>query len=312
MNLSKQILIALAAGIAVGLFFGEKVAFLDLPARGFIQLIQVTVLPFVVGSLIAGIGRATPANARRLATKGGLVMGLLWAISLALVFLSPLALPPDKGGSFFATTQLSSPSEIDWVDLYIPANPFRALANNVVPAVVVFSILLGVAVLGLPGKERILGPLGVVNDALGRAGSLLVKLTPYGLFAIAGHSAGTLRLEEFERLQAFLHLYTWLSIILMFWLLPGLVAALTGLPYKRIVSLATDPLLTAFVTANVFIVLPLLASRSKTLLAEAGLAQGEIDEAVDVLVPTSFTFPHSAKLLSLSFCLLYTSDAADE
>jgi Na+/H+-dicarboxylate symporter/ABC-type amino acid transport substrate-binding protein len=303
MSLSKQILVGLLGGLAVGLFFGEKVSFLGFPARGFIQLIQVTVLPYVVGSLIAGVARGTPAQARHLASRGGLVMVLLWALSLALVFASPLALPPDKGASYFATTRISAEPEIDWVDLYIPSNPFRSLANNVVPAVVVFSILLGVALLSLPGKERILGPLGLVNDALGRAGNLLVKLTPLGLFAIAGHSAGTLRLEEFERLSAFLYLYAFLSVILALWLLPGLVSALTGISYRRVVYLALDPLLTAFVTANLFIVLPLLAERTKALLRESGLEKADSDEAVDVLVPASFTFPHSAKLLSLVFVL---------
>ena len=303
MSLSKQILLGLAAGVVFGLFLGEKASFLELPAKGFVQLLQVTVLPYVVTSLVAGIAGGTPALARRLASRGGLALALLWALSLALVFLSPLALPPDKGGFFFATTDVANEPKIDWLDLYIPANPFRSLANNVVPAVVVFSILLGVAILGLPGKERILGPLSLVNDALGRAGSLLVKLTPYGLFAIAGHSAGTLRLEEFERLQAFLLVYVGLALILTLWLLPGLVSVLTGLSYRRILSLAQDPLLTAFVTANLFIVLPLLAERGKTLLGEAGLDKKDADEAADVLVPASFTFPHSAKLLSLAFVL---------
>ena len=303
MSLSKRILLGLGAGVAVGLFLGDKASFLELPAKGFVQLLQVTVLPYVVTSLVAGVAGGTAAQARRLASRGGLALALLWALSLALVFLSPLALPPDKGGFFFATTDLSSEPRIDWLDLYIPSNPFRSLANNVVPAVVVFSILLGVAVLGLPGKERILGPLALLNDALGRAGSLLVRLTPYGLFAIAGHSAGTLRLEEFERLQAFLLVYVGLALILTLWVLPGLVSVLTGLSYRRILSLAQDPLLTAFVTANVFIVLPLLAERGKALLAEAGLEKADADEAADVLVPASFTFPHSAKLLSLAFVL---------
>jgi Na+/H+-dicarboxylate symporter len=302
-SLSKRILLGLVAGVFVGLFLGEKASFLELPAKGFVQLLQVTVLPYVVTSLVAGIARGTPAQARRLASKGGLALALLWALSLALVFVSPIALPPDRGGFFFATTDVSREPQIDWLDLYIPSNPFHSLANNVVPAVVVFSVLLGVAILGLPGKERILGPLGLVSDSLGRAGGLLVSLTPYGLFAIAGHAAGTLRLEEFERLQAFLLVYVGLALILTLWVLPGLVSVLTGLSYRRILSLAQDPLLTAFVTANLFIVLPLLAERGKVLLAEAGLDKASADEAADVLVPASFTFPHSAKLLSLAFVL---------
>ena len=303
MSLSKRILVGLAAGIAVGLFFGEKVALLELPAKAFVQLLQVTVLPYVIGSLIVGVARGTPAQARRLASKGGLALLLLWALSLLLVFLTPLGLPPDKGGSFFATSDLTTEKDIDWIELYIPANPFRSLANNLVPAVVVFSVLLGVALLGIKGKDRVLEALDIVNQALGRAGALVVALTPYGLFAIAGHAAGTLRLDEFERLQAFLLIYGGLALVLMLWLLPAVVSALTGLSYRRIVSLSFDPLLTAFVTANLFVVLPLLAERGKALLAESGLEKKSADEAIDVLVPASFTFPHSAKLLSLVFIL---------
>src|SRR6185436_14840085 len=71
--------------------------------------------------------------------------------------------------------------------------------------------------------------------------------------------------------------------------------------YPRIVVLIWDPLVTSFVTANLFIVLPLIQERVKQLLAEQSLGGGESDEAVDVLVPTSFAFPSGAKLLSLAF-----------
>jgi Na+/H+-dicarboxylate symporter/ABC-type amino acid transport substrate-binding protein len=303
MNLSRRILLGLFGGIAVGLFLGDKAAVLDWPAKAFVQLLQVTVLPYIVTSLVSGIARGTPALARRLGTRGGVIILLLWALSLVLVFLSPLGLPPDKGGSYYATTAVSAEPQIDWIDLYIPANPFRSLANNVVPAVVVFSVLLGIALLGLPGKERVLGPLQLLNDTLGRAGNLLVRFTPYGIFAIAGHAAGTLRVDQFGRLQGFLVLSVGLSLILTLWILPGIAAALTGLSYRRIVALIWDPLLTAFVTANLFVVLPLLQERAKQLLAEARLADEESDEAVDILVPTSFTFPHGAKLLTLGFVL---------
>ncbi|MFN8092924.1 MAG: cation:dicarboxylase symporter family transporter [Vicinamibacteria bacterium] len=303
MNLSRQILVGLAAGIAVGLFFGERAALLELPAKAFVQLLQVTVLPYVIGSLVVGVARGTPAQARRLASKGGAALALLWALGLLLVFLTPLGLPPEKGGSFFSTIEAARDAEIDWIELYIPSNPFRSLANNLVPAVVVFSVLLGVALLGVKGKEKVLEALEVANQALGRAGSLVVRLTPLGLFAIAGHAAGTLRVDELERLQAYLFVSVGLSLVLTFWLVPAVVSALTGLSYRRIVSLSFDPLLTAFVTANLFVVLPLLAERGKALLAESGLDPQVRDEAVDVLVPASFTFPHSAKLLTLVFVL---------
>jgi len=300
--MSRKILIGLFGGIAVGLFFGERAAILDWPARAFVQLLQVTVLPYIVTSLIAGIASGTPAQARRLAVRGGLALLILWAISLTLVFVSPLALPPDKGGAFYATTTTLREAPIDWLDLYIPSNPFRSLANNVVPAVVVFSILLGIALLGIDEKSRIVSPLRLVSETLGRASTLLVNLAPFGIFAIAGNAAGTLRVEQFERLQAFFLIWIGLSSILALWILPGLIALVTGIKYQRIMSAMWPSLVTAFITSNLFIVLPVIQERAKELLAER---HRDPDAAgnVDVLVPTSFTFPHAAKLLSLSFVL---------
>ena len=271
MSLSAKIALGLAGGVVTGLFLGERAAFLEWPAKAFVQLLQVTVMPYLVTSLISGIASGSSGQARRLFTRAGVIVLVLWALSLALVFVVPLALPPSMGGAFYSTATVSSQERIDWIDLYIPSNPFRSLSNNLVPAVVVFSALLGIALIGLRDKDRVLGPLRLIGDTLGRAGSMLVALTPIGIFAIAGHAAGTLRLEEFERLQAYLLVSIGLHGLFTLWILPGLTSALTGIPYRRIVTLIWDPLITAFATANLFIVLPLIQERSKQLLAEQHL-----------------------------------------
>lgn len=170
MSLSQRILLGLIAGVAVGVFFGERAAILDWPARAFVQLLGVTVLPYLVTSLIAGIARGAPDQGRRLLSRAGLALLLLWAVSLALVFVSSLVLPPQKGGSSYATVPAAAEVPIDWLELYIPGNAFRSLANNVVPAVVVFSALLGVALRGLEDKAVIIAALDRVSELLGRAG----------------------------------------------------------------------------------------------------------------------------------------------
>ncbi|MCI0603341.1 cation:dicarboxylase symporter family transporter [bacterium] len=50
LSTSHQILIGLGAGIGAGIFFGEQISFLNWPAKVFISLLQVTVLPYIVGS----------------------------------------------------------------------------------------------------------------------------------------------------------------------------------------------------------------------------------------------------------------------
>ena len=57
MSLSARIFTGLFLGVAVGVFVGEATAFLAPVGDGFIQLLKMAVLPYIVVSLIAGLGR---------------------------------------------------------------------------------------------------------------------------------------------------------------------------------------------------------------------------------------------------------------
>src|SRR5262249_38989679 len=131
-----------------------------------------------------------------------------------------------------------------------------------------------------------------------------VELTPYGVFAIGAVVAGTLSLEELQRLQVYLISYVGMAILLSLWVMPGLVATLTPVPYRALLSRTRDALIMAFMTTSLFAVLPLLTEQAKALVKEYGgaPATGEGVET-DVIVPASFNFPHTGKLLSLSFVL---------
>ena len=83
----------------------------------------------------------------------------------------------------------------DFLGLYIPANPFNAMADNLVPAVVVFSICLGVAFIGLPTGRAFLDVLGGGNDALTRIANGVVALTPIGVGPSRSVDVGDTRLN---------------------------------------------------------------------------------------------------------------------
>jgi Na+/H+-dicarboxylate symporter len=230
----------------------------------------------------------------------GLVLAMLWVIAIAAVLLFPLMFPPHQNASFFSTTLLEEREPFDFLNLYIPTNPFNSLANNIVPAVVLFSIVVGVALIGISDKAPLLAVLGVASRAVSKATTFILALTPYGVFAIAAVVAGTLSLDELQRLQVYLVSYVAISLLLGLWVLPGLVAALTPVPYRALISRTRDALMTAFMTTSLFAVLPLITEEAKALLRDHARVD-EGDPTTDVIVPASFNFPHSAKLLSLSF-----------
>jgi Na+/H+-dicarboxylate symporter len=301
MTFSQQMLTGLGAGIAVGLFFGEGAAVLVPLANAFVGLLQMTVLPYVTVSIVSSLGRLDYATAKALSARVGAVMLFVWAVVLIVIFLMPLAFPVVESASFFSTTLLDERPPFDFVALYVPSNPFNSLANNIVPAVVLFSVCVGIALIGLERRAVLLDVLQVVGDALARATRFIVRLTPIGLFAIAGAATGTLHIEELGRLQIYLLSYSAIALFLSFWVLPGLVALLTPVPMTAVLSGTRNIMLTAFVAGNLFIVLPSLIEACKALLRRYEVERAS--DLPDVVIPAAFNFPHSGKLLAISFIL---------
>src|SRR3954471_16097178 len=143
--MSARIAIGIGAGVAVGLFLGDRASVLQVFADAYIKLLQMTVLPYVTISIIAGLGGLELRDARALGVRVGLLLAALWALALTAVLLFPLTFPPHQSASFFSTTLVEEREPFDLLNLYIPTNPFNSLANNVVPAVVLFSIIVGIA-----------------------------------------------------------------------------------------------------------------------------------------------------------------------
>jgi Na+/H+-dicarboxylate symporter/ABC-type amino acid transport substrate-binding protein len=293
----------LSAGVATGLFFGEWTRVLQPAADGFVRLLQMAVLPYVTVSLVANIGALSLDELRSLGGRAALVLLGLWSLALGCAFLMPATFPAIDSGTFFSTTLVERPPPVNLVDLYIPANPFFALANNIVPAVVFFSIFVGTALIGVPRKQAVLDVLATGVDTLARVMRFVARLTPYGLFAIAATAAGSLRIEQASRLQLYLVVYAALALLLALWMLPGLVAALTPIPVRAVFAATRDALVMATIAGDLFIVLPLLIAACKELTARFGAEARHATTLPDVIVPMSYNFPHSGKLLSVSFVL---------
>jgi Na+/H+-dicarboxylate symporter len=303
MGLSSRIFIGLAAGILTGLFFGELVADLKVVGDIFIKLLQITVLPYIMVSLIAGFGRMQMKHAKTLALRGTLVLFAIWGIALAMIFTASLAFPDLDTASFFGSALSPEPEQTDLLDLYLPANVFYSLSRNFVPAVVLFSILVGVGLISVKEKSGVLPVLDGMAEALSKVNGAIVQLTPYGIFAIAAAAAGTMTIDELSRVQVYLVTYIAVALLSTFWIFPALVAALSGIPYREVLHTFKDALVTAFATGNQFVVLPQIAANCKELLRKHKLGGEDAEQAVDIIVPVSFNFPSLGKLLVLLFVL---------
>ena len=303
LSLSSQIVLAIAFGTAAGIFAGERMLALQPVAEGYVKLLQMTVLPYIAFSLVGGLGALNRDQASRLGSRVGVVLLVLWSVALLGVFCLPLMFPKIEAASFFSTTLLDDSAPFNLIDLYIPSNPFHALANNIVPAVVLFSALLGIALMGVAGKQTAVEVIQTLNHAVARLARFVVLLTPFGLFAIAAITAGTLDPAEVERLEVYLACYLTVSLFLSLWVLPGLVAALTPVPHFALLARNRDALVLAFATGSLLVTLPMLAEQARLLLREHTTLPPADERLPDLIVPAAYNFPSAGKLLSIGFVL---------
>lgn len=303
LGLSAQVLIGLALGILSGLFVGEPIAVVKPLGDIFIGLLQMTVIPYIMVSLVAAIGRLRIEQIRMLAVKGGGLILVFWGLILVTVALIPIGYPDWQSASFYSTALLDEPAATDFLSLYIPANPFHSLAEGVIPAIVLFSVAMGLAISTLAEKAVVVHFLDQLTAALMLIAQFVARLAPVGVYALAATAAGTMGVEEFGRVEVYIATYVTVALVLTLWVVPGLVSALTPLGWKDTLVMTRDPLITAFATGSLLIVVPLLAENTKEILARAGVDREQSSPVVDVVTPINFNIPNLGKLIALSFVL---------
>lgn len=301
-HLGAWIGLGLALGVLCGLLFGEYCWPMQLLGEAYVGLLQMTVLPYLVLALISKMGRLDGQRAGRL---GVIALGVLlafWALGVVLIVAVSAILPPMQGASFFSPSTTSpNGEETDVLLTLIPTNVFRSLASEYVPAVVMFCLFFGVALMAVPGKERLLDLLDMCTEGISRINTLLVRLAPVGLFLLTAAAAGTMRLDEFARLQAYLIILSVACGATSMVALPMLVSSLTDIRYGSVLRSAQEPVLTALATGKLFVVLPQIVEKCDELTGEGSEAALSGESIASVVAPLAYSFPHLGKVFTLVF-----------
>src|SRR5215475_1976910 len=130
MSLSAQIFLGLGLGIATGIFLGEITAPLKLVGEGFVQLLQMGVLPYIIIALISGLGKLKYQEAVALSLRVGSLLLLIWALTFAVVYLLPLSLAFWVSPLVFTTSLLQQRRYFNFLEC-IPESPFHSMANKI-------------------------------------------------------------------------------------------------------------------------------------------------------------------------------------
>lgn len=314
-NLALQVLEGLLIGLGLGVFMPASAPVLEPLGQIFLRLFQMPVIPFLSVSLITGVGRLELGQASRLLSRAGLVLLALWAMVLGAVLILPLGFPAWREASLFKPSLLQAPEQLNLIDLFIPVNPFSAFAQTQIPAVVLFSLALGIALIAVPKRQPVIDLLDRIAAALLGISTFVARFTPLGVLAITASTTRFVVGPNFPRILVYLVLLGGIALLFALLVLPLLVRACTGIGVRVLLRSFRAPLIIAFATANLLVVLPLLVDQGKQLLAsrlvqrESGQPQPDrlraietrIALPIEVLTPLALVFPDMGRVLSISF-----------
>ncbi len=297
-SLTWQMAIATVVGILCGLFFGDLCDVFAPYASAYIMLLKITAVPYLIGAIIHGVGQLSVSTAKQILKKGLIFISLAWTINILMVYtikyLFPLPSSTQLGGYISGDIP-----KLDFAELLIPDNIFFDLANNVIPAIVIFSILIGIALMHIKEKEVFMKAMENLVQVLTRITAWIARITPFGTFLIIANQVGTVELSTVKQVSTYIILYIIGVSIVIFWILPRLTNMLTSIhSYKWLQQLL--PILVLAYTTNVVIVclpyiIELLKKETQALDPKDEKAQSQIQGTVSVV----FNLPLGSLFISV-------------
>lgn len=254
-KLGQTVFIALLFGLGLGALWQ---AFIDKPVltvlldwtgivgSGYVRLLQMIVMPLVFISVLSAITKLKQAGSLGKISVGVLSVLLITtaisaAIGIAMTYLFDLSAEGLIAGERELAAQANVEGRVEKVAglsipamivSFIPRNPFAELTGanpTSIISTVIFSVLLGVAALSLRKEDEALGEriaqgVDTLNKLIMRLVRFVIRLTPYGVFALMLKMVATSKWADIVNLGTFI-IASYVAIILMF-IVHGILLAL--------------------------------------------------------------------------------------
>lgn len=303
-SLSYQVLVAVLLGIFAGIFFGPLCKLVKPIGDAFTMLLQMVVLPYLCFSLIHGLGSISPSMGKRLLKSGWPFFLAIWLFTLLLIYLLGQLIPSPKV-AFLASPSApnNSPLSRNFLSYLVPENPFYDLANNIVPAVAIFGLIVGCALMQIEKKEPLCGFLERVIQTIEKILEWLAAVAPIGAFAHIAYATGTVHLEDLYKLEFYVICFIAISLLITFWLLPLFLRVLTPLTYREILKGFKAVCLIPFVTGLPTIALPFITRYLRKLAKDHEAEEPNIHETYQTVLPVAYSFGQIGNCMTFFFFL---------
>lgn len=188
----------------------------------------------------------------------------------------------------------------------VPQNPIYDLAHNIVPAIAIFGIISGLALMHLKQKEPLISMFESINTMLEKILKGITLASPLGVLAIIANISGNIYWSDIKDFGFYIIPLIIIVIIFTFWILPAILTSFTPLSYREVITEFRTTCLLAFLIGSPSIAIPFLNQCVKRYSEKFRIKDKELHSISQMIVPVSYTFTQIGNLLILFF-MMYLS-----
>ncbi|GGZ09452.1 L-cystine transporter [Pseudoduganella plicata] len=223
--------------------------YLDIVGSGYVKLLQMIVMPLIMVSIVGAILKLRNASSLgkisaltigtlMLTTLVAAAIGILMAKLFGLTAVGLTATEAEVARGVYLQGKLADAQALSLPNMilsFLPANPFQDMTGarkTSTIAVVIFSVFIGIAAHGIADKKPELFTsfdhfVKVAHAIVMRIVTLVLRLTPYGVFALMAEVVATSSYADIVNLLSFV-VASYSALLLMFGVHLAIVAG-TGL-----------------------------------------------------------------------------------
>ncbi|MDA0938696.1 MAG: dicarboxylate/amino acid:cation symporter [Proteobacteria bacterium] len=305
LKLWHKVIIGMVAGVLTGWFLGENAVFLKPIGTIFMTLLKMIVIPLIFFAILYGVTSLNDsATFTRLGSKAVAIYSCTTAFAVTIGILFANIFKPGIGLDIDINLH-SNPiaQEVQHGTVYdilmgiVPSNPIQSMASGNTMQVVFFALFSGFALILIGNKGHAVREFIVSGTYLVfKMIELIMKLTPYGVFALMAWVVGDYGLGVITVLGKFVMVV--LGALFLQYLLFGcmlLISGLNPLPfYKKMTNIQA----LAFATSS-------SKATLSTAMQDLRKKMGASKQASSFILPLGASMNMDATAIYLGICTVF-------
>ena len=308
-TLTAWIFVAMLLGAEIGHDRPAVATNLRVLAMIFLRLIKTIIAPLLFSTLVVGI--AGHSNLRQVGRLGFRSIIYFEVVTTIAIFLGLGAINLTKAGvgvqlPASAATEIAPPAKLTAEETILhvfPENIAKSIADNAVLQVVIFSLIFAVALamVGEPKRSVMLSFCESLSETMFKFTNIVMYFAPVGVGAAVAYTVAHTGLGVVgSLLKLVLTLYAALAVFIFGVLLP--IALAFGVPVRRFVRAAIEPVTIAFATSSSEAALPSAMEAMESI--------GVPRQIVAFVIPTGYSFNLDGSSLYLSVAAIFVAQVA--